>query len=170
LPARSGSEVLPTARVGAVAATAQQTTLYFFDKGEADEQARLGGISAMFDQIATRHLAAVGVAQGWRCLEVGAGSGTIARWLADTVAADPHFGAELPGQRASDATTDERGERPLGHLAVGALVASQHPAGVHHVDHDRRVPGAEHENPDRVTRLVRGPGVVDVVTLGHRFP
>ena len=32
-----------------------------------------------------RHLAALGIRQGWRCLEVGAGHGSVARWLAAQV-------------------------------------------------------------------------------------
>jgi 2-polyprenyl-3-methyl-5-hydroxy-6-metoxy-1,4-benzoquinol methylase len=47
-------------------------------------RARLAGLSAQFDPVTIRHLAAVGVAAGWHCLEVGAGTGSIARWLAAT--------------------------------------------------------------------------------------
>ena len=101
----------PPGRVGG--GLTQQTTQYFFDKGEADEQARLGGISAMFDPLAVRNLAAVGVASGWRCLEVGAGTGTIARWLADAVGPsgrvtatdiDPGSSTGCPGSRSSGTT------------------------------------------------------------------
>ena len=77
----------------------QQTTHYFFDKAEYVEQARLGGIAAMFDPISVRNLTAVGVAPGWRCLEVGAGTGTIARWLA---------GAVEPGGRVTATDLDVR--------------------------------------------------------------
>jgi SAM-dependent methyltransferase len=50
-----------------------------------DEEQRLGLISTLFDQASHRVLASVGVAQGWCCLDVGAGAGSIARWLAATV-------------------------------------------------------------------------------------
>jgi SAM-dependent methyltransferase len=66
----------------------QQTTHYFFDNAEDVERARLGGIAAMFDPISVRNLTAVGVGPGWRCLEVGAGTGTVARWLAGAVEPD----------------------------------------------------------------------------------
>jgi ubiquinone/menaquinone biosynthesis C-methylase UbiE len=42
-------------------------------------------LSTLFDQASRRVLASVGVAKGWRCLDVGAGAGSIARWLATTV-------------------------------------------------------------------------------------
>jgi SAM-dependent methyltransferase len=51
-------------------------------EGEGD---RLAGIAAAFDPITIRHLAGRGVGDGWRCLEVGAGTGTIARWLSAQV-------------------------------------------------------------------------------------
>lgn len=51
-------------------------------EGEGD---RLAGIAAAFDPITIRHLAGRGVGDGWRCLEVGAGTGTIARWLSGQV-------------------------------------------------------------------------------------
>ena len=35
-----------------------------------------------------RHLQALGVSKGWRCLEIGAGAGSIAAWLCEQVDAD----------------------------------------------------------------------------------
>jgi len=55
---------------------------YLFNRVREHERARLAGLSAQFDPVTIRHLAAVGVAAGWHCLEVGAGAGSIARWLA----------------------------------------------------------------------------------------
>ena len=46
---------------------------------------RFAALAAIYDPQTIRHLEAVGVACGWRCLEVGAGSGTIAKWLANRV-------------------------------------------------------------------------------------
>lgn len=46
---------------------------------------RFAALAAIYDPQTIRHLETLGVARGWRCLEVGAGSGTIARWLADRV-------------------------------------------------------------------------------------
>ncbi|MFD7711950.1 class I SAM-dependent methyltransferase [Streptomyces sp. NPDC059785] len=39
-----------------------------------------------YDPITLPRLAATGVTAGWRCLEVGAGGGTVANWLAERVA------------------------------------------------------------------------------------
>ena len=58
---------------------------YLFGQVREQERARLAGLSAQFDPVTVRHLATVGVAAGWHCLEVGAGAGSIARWLAATV-------------------------------------------------------------------------------------
>lgn len=49
---------------------------------------RLRSIERWLDPGTTRVLAALGVREGWRCWEVGAGAGSIARWLAGVVA--PH--------------------------------------------------------------------------------
>jgi len=46
---------------------------------------RFTALSALFDQATTRYLADRGVAPGWHCLEVGGGSGSIARWLGECV-------------------------------------------------------------------------------------
>src|SRR6266571_2706725 len=57
---------------------------YLFGRVGEQERARLAGLSAQFDPVTVRHLTAVGVAAGWHCLEVGAGAGSIAGWLAAT--------------------------------------------------------------------------------------
>jgi len=49
---------------------------------------RLTALAAMYDDHTFRCLRALGVSPGWRCLDVGAGPGHVARWLADTVAPD----------------------------------------------------------------------------------
>src|SRR5512140_775051 len=46
---------------------------------------RLRGLERELGPTTTRHLAELGVAAGWRCLEVGAGAGGVARWLVDRV-------------------------------------------------------------------------------------
>ena len=50
---------------------------------DASERERLGLLERQYDPLSQRHLAALGIQQGWRCLEVGAGHGSIARWLAE---------------------------------------------------------------------------------------
>jgi SAM-dependent methyltransferase len=58
---------------------------YLFDHSWEGEGDRLNALAALFDPITKRHIAPLGLAPGWRCLEVGAGTGTIARWLAEVV-------------------------------------------------------------------------------------
>ncbi len=65
---------------------------YIFD-GELDaERQRLELQSAYWDPRTFRQLDATGVSGGWRCLEVGAGAGSVARWLCQRVA-DGHVTA-----------------------------------------------------------------------------
>jgi SAM-dependent methyltransferase len=61
---------------------------YLFDNARAQAPGRFGALEASFDVLTQRHLAARGLRPGWRCLEVGAGSGSVARWLAGQVGAD----------------------------------------------------------------------------------
>ena len=57
---------------------------YLFDESRRDEQHRC--LAAALDPVSTGRLAATGVADGWHCLDVGCGSGSLARWLAQRVA------------------------------------------------------------------------------------
>jgi SAM-dependent methyltransferase len=68
------------------AVAGERADRYVFDNENphAVEQHRC--LSAMLDPITTARLAETGVADGWHCLEVGAGGGSVARWLADRVA------------------------------------------------------------------------------------
>ncbi|HKR51493.1 MAG TPA: methyltransferase domain-containing protein [Pseudonocardiaceae bacterium] len=49
------------------------------------ERKRLAGIEAAADLVSSDVLSRLGVGPGWRCAEVGAGGGSLARWLADRV-------------------------------------------------------------------------------------
>jgi SAM-dependent methyltransferase len=59
---------------------------YGFDAAWERERDRLRLAEAVFDPSTIQRLTAIGVGPGWRCLEVGAGAGSIAVWLARTVA------------------------------------------------------------------------------------
>ena len=62
---------------------------YFATGTEAAfELERLGHMQKMCNPITFRRLQAIGVQRGWRCLEVGAGEGSVARWLAQQVGLD----------------------------------------------------------------------------------
>jgi len=54
---------------------------YAFDNAWHQARQRLAAIEAIYDPGTIRHLEARGVGEGWRCLEVGAGGGSIADWL-----------------------------------------------------------------------------------------
>jgi SAM-dependent methyltransferase len=62
------------------------TAGYVFDEAWHAERARLGSLEAALDPGTIRHLSDLGVGPSWRCLEVGAGAGSIAWWLAERVA------------------------------------------------------------------------------------
>ncbi|OIJ98448.1 class I SAM-dependent methyltransferase [Streptomyces colonosanans] len=59
---------------------------YVFDNDttHATEQHRC--LAAWLDPVTTARLAGTGVTDGWRCLDIGAGGGSVATWLAERVA------------------------------------------------------------------------------------
>jgi ubiquinone/menaquinone biosynthesis C-methylase UbiE len=61
---------------------------YVYDHGWSDERARLAGLEAALDPGTIALLLRLEVGPGSRCLDVGAGGGSIALWLAERVA--PH--------------------------------------------------------------------------------
>ncbi|HEU4423151.1 MAG TPA: methyltransferase [Pilimelia sp.] len=63
---------------------------YVFDPAWQKERDRLGALESLFDGSSRRLLGALGLREGWRCLEVGCGAGGIARWLADQVGSAGH--------------------------------------------------------------------------------
>lgn len=55
---------------------------------EQDERERLGHLAATLDAGTQRRMRALGIARGWRCLEVGAADGSMVRWMAGQVGAE----------------------------------------------------------------------------------
>ena len=79
---------------------------YILEQAEATQElSRLQSLERWLDPITTSRLAQLGVGDGWTCLEVGAGAGSIVRWLSDRVGPggrvvaadiDPKFLVDLP--------------------------------------------------------------------------
>src|SRR5690348_11497571 len=108
-----------------------QAEPYFAADADADfERERLRLLGQLMNPMTTGRLHRLGVRRGWRCLEVGAGDGSIAAWLAKQVGAsgrvvatdiDPRFlaGLEVGGVevRRHDVTRDllETGHYDLVH-------------------------------------------------------
>jgi SAM-dependent methyltransferase len=123
---------------------------YIFDPAWEHERSRLRALEAMCDSITIRHLAAIGVGAGWRCLEVAGGAGSITRWLSSAV-----------GESGSVVVTDQD-VRFLEELASDRVEVRRHDIrsdpleeGAYDVVHARSL--LEHlAAPDEVvTRLVR---------------
>jgi SAM-dependent methyltransferase len=73
---------------------------YLLDNAGREAPARFDALSAIYDHDSICHLQNLGVSEGWQCLEVGGGGGSITAWLADHVGStghvlvtdiDPHF-------------------------------------------------------------------------------
>lgn len=63
-------------------------TRYVFDNAHGQTCQRFPVLADLYDEETMRCLQVVGVAPGWQCLEVAAGGGSIARWLAGQVGRD----------------------------------------------------------------------------------
>ncbi|MFI6348203.1 class I SAM-dependent methyltransferase [Streptomyces sp. NPDC050560] len=115
--------------------------------------------AAANDPVTLPRLAALGVGPGWHCLEIGAGGGSVSRWLAGRVLPggsvlasdrDPSALRPEPGLRvaALDVTVDPLPEAvydlivarlvlqhlPTRETVLGRLVRALRPGGVLHVD------------------------------------
>ncbi|HXK26284.1 MAG TPA: methyltransferase domain-containing protein [Myxococcota bacterium] len=84
------------------------------DRAAAErEKRRLDALARQLDPGTRRILRSRGVAPGWRCLEVGGGSGSVARWLAERV---------VPGGSVLSTDVDLR----FHGSSEGALTVRQH--------------------------------------------
>jgi SAM-dependent methyltransferase len=113
---------------------------YVMPNAGAQAPQRWAALEALYDGWTTRHLAARGVGAGWRCLEVGGGSGSIARWVAERVGPaghvlatdlDPRFMEPLAGPNLAVTRHDVTAE-PLPEAAfdlVHARLVLHHLAG-----------------------------------------
>lgn len=58
---------------------------YLFENAAAPSQSRLDSLEYCFDGATRANIEALGISEGWRCLEVGSGNGSVAHWLAERV-------------------------------------------------------------------------------------
>jgi SAM-dependent methyltransferase len=68
-----------------VSALTAEKPAYLLDHGWELEPYRLALLEHHADPTTARRLAATGLCCGWRCLEVGAGRGSVAQWLSNQV-------------------------------------------------------------------------------------
>jgi ubiquinone/menaquinone biosynthesis C-methylase UbiE len=66
------------------------STTYLLDNARAEADTRMDVLANLYDGASRRVLESTGVGPGWRCLEVGGGGGSVARWLAERVGANGH--------------------------------------------------------------------------------
>lgn len=55
---------------------------YVYDQGFAEERKRISGMEALWDAGSRALLDELGIGPEWRCLEVGAGGGSLVEWMA----------------------------------------------------------------------------------------
>jgi len=60
---------------------------YVFDNAGEQAPDRFAGLEQLFDAGTFRRLDELGVVPAWHCLEIGGGSGSVARWLSERVGA-----------------------------------------------------------------------------------
>jgi SAM-dependent methyltransferase len=66
-------------------------TGYIFDNAaERETEQRFSSLESLYDPLTTRHLEATGIGAGWRCWEIGGGSGSIGLWLSERVGPEGH--------------------------------------------------------------------------------
>ena len=82
---------------------------YLLDNAAAQAPARLQALADLYDAGTIAQFEHCGVAAGWRCLEIGGGGGSIARWLADRAG---------PAGRVVATDIDTRHLEALGHPAI----------------------------------------------------
>jgi 2-polyprenyl-3-methyl-5-hydroxy-6-metoxy-1,4-benzoquinol methylase len=99
------------------------------------EEERLRLMSDLLDPSSEFHLRQIGVGMGWRCLEIGAGNGSLSQWLAQRVGPAGHVIASdirtdlmegIAGGnlevRKFDVVHDEPSDGPYDLIAIRALL------------------------------------------------
>src|SRR5262245_50542808 len=108
---------------------------YVWQHGLKGEVERLRLMSDLLDPSSISHLTRIGVTKGWRCLEIGAGNGSLSQWLAQRVGSAGHViatdirtdlmsgiaGGNLE-VRKFDVVHDEPADAPYDLVAIRALL------------------------------------------------
>jgi SAM-dependent methyltransferase len=94
-------------------------TTYLLDNASPEAGQRFAGLEACYDHSTFAWLSALGLTEGWRCWEIGAGGGSVLRWMAEQVGESRFvlgtdvnldwIDADMPGQvevRRHDVTSD----------------------------------------------------------------
>ncbi len=113
---------------------------YLFDQAWTQEKRRLDALGAHYDVGTFERLDRLGITPGLRCLEVGAGSGTVARWMAERVGEggrvvatdiDPRYLELLAGERIEVRRHDIAADplEPATFDLIHARTVLQHVAG-----------------------------------------
>ena len=63
----------------------QRNPYIFGNAAEAETAERFASLDALYNFRTFRFLETTGIGPGWRCLEVGGGSGSVAAWMAERV-------------------------------------------------------------------------------------
>jgi SAM-dependent methyltransferase len=128
--------------------TAKET--YPFRNARAGQRERLEALEALHDPGTIAQLEGLGIGAGWRCLEVGAGAGSIAGYMAERVGpAGAVVAVDL------DLTTVEGFERPNLRFARHDIEADDPPGGPYDLIHVRTVLAWLHDPGAALARLVR---------------
>jgi 2-polyprenyl-3-methyl-5-hydroxy-6-metoxy-1,4-benzoquinol methylase len=106
--------------------------VYTWDNAMIEGRRRLALLEHALDPSTFRRLEAIGVAPGWRCLDVGAGGGTVCEWLCRRVGATG---------RVTTMDLDARFLRPLEyanlHVREENVVDADFPSGAFDLVHTR---------------------------------
>ena len=109
---------------------------YLMSNTSPETVARFQGLELTLDSVSMSHLRRIGVSRGDRCLELGCGGGSIARWLAGEVGPDGHVTAV-----DIDTRWFQHDGSPQLEVRELDLVAGPIPEGPWDLIHERLAPG-----------------------------
>lgn len=136
---------------------------YLFDSGSDLRAEHVGHLEAMLDPVSTQLLAETGVGPGEHCLEIGAGSGSIACWLADRVG--------LEGRVvATDLATEQIARHPGVEVHRSDITEELPPGGPFDLIHARIVLTHLPQREQVLTELVRALRPGGWLVLGDLTP